>query len=414
MFPKVYKLTKGRLIRLLVSNGFIPPKGEISLYVLGEEVFSCLVWRSFFIVKEDEFQEDLYVIHDLMHDMAQHVTGDDCLVIKSSKEVIVPNEVLHLTSSCPGFLFWPHDLKNLTSLRSIFLYGKINEGSIKQIFNHVYVRVLYLAGIQVKTLPESSCKLKHLKYLNLCFAYCCMFSKGYKLTKGRLIWLWVSNGFIPPKGKISLYVLGEEVFSCLVWRSFFIVKEDEFQKDLYVIHDLMHDMAQHVMGDDCLVIKSGKEVIVPNEVLHLTSLCPGFLFWPHDLKKLTSLRSIFLYGKINEGSIKQIFNYVYVRVLYLAGIQLKTLSESSSKLKHLKYLNLSRSSIQVLHESITYLQNLQVLLLYHCKFLCKLPKGLRYMSNLRIFNFYQYSIFLSYVFFKLCNVCYFNNNDFIL
>ncbi|KAJ0578172.1 putative leucine-rich repeat domain superfamily [Helianthus annuus] len=151
----------------------------------------------------------------------------------------------------------------------------------------------------------------------------------------------------------------------------------------------MHDMAQHVM----LVIESDKEIIVPNEVLHLTSSCPGFLLWHHDLKKLTSLRLIFLYGKINEGSIKQIFNHVHVRVLYLAGIQLKTLPESSCKLKHLKYLNLSRSSIQVLHESIIYLQNLQVLLLYRCKFLYKLPKGLRYMSNL------GFLIFTNIVFF---------------
>ncbi|KAM0034912.1 putative virus X resistance protein-like, coiled-coil [Helianthus debilis subsp. tardiflorus] len=219
-------------------------------------------------------------------------------------------------------------------------------------------------------------------HLKRCFSYCCMFPKGYKLTKDALIRLWVSNGFIPPKGEINLYVLGEEVFNCLVWRSFFIVKEDEFEEDLYLIHDLMHDMAQHVMGDDCLAIEFGKEVIIPNEVLHLTSSCPGSLFCPHDLKKLTSLRSIFLYGKINEGSIKQIFNHVYLRVLYLAGIQLKTLPESICKLKHLKYLNLSRSSIQVLHESIIYLQNLQVLLLYRCKFLHKLPKGLRYMRNL--------------------------------
>ncbi|KAM0018913.1 putative winged helix-like DNA-binding domain superfamily [Helianthus debilis subsp. tardiflorus] len=117
-----------------------------------------------------------------------------------------------------------------------------------------------------------------LPHLKRCFAYCCMFPKGYKLTKGILIRLWVSNGFIPPKGEICLYVLGEEVFNCLVWRSFFIVKEYEFYEDLYVIHDLMHDMTQHVMGVDCLVIESDKEVIVPNKVLHLTSSCPVFSF----------------------------------------------------------------------------------------------------------------------------------------
>ncbi|KAJ0790014.1 putative winged helix-like DNA-binding domain superfamily [Helianthus annuus] len=51
-----------------------------------------------------------------------------------------------------------------------------------------------------------------LPHLKRCFAYCCMFPKGYKLTKGVLVRLWVSNDFIPPKGEIS--------FVCAWGRSF--------------------------------------------------------------------------------------------------------------------------------------------------------------------------------------------------
>ncbi|KAJ0613295.1 putative virus X resistance protein-like, coiled-coil [Helianthus annuus] len=227
-----------------------------------------------------------------------------------------------------------------------------------------------------------------LPHLKRCFAYCCLFPKGYAMTKDELTMLWVANDFIPAKGGNDLYMLGEEIFNCLVWRSFFIVKADS-KDDEYVMHDLMHDMARHVMGDDCLVIEPGKEVIIPNGVLHLSSSCPDYHFSPQELGKLTSLRSVFMFGKrFYDCNIGQIFNNVHLRVLYLRGVNLNAFPESICKLKHLRYLNLSESSIEVLCESIIYLQNLQMLLLKDCKRLEKLPRGLRYMRNLQRLDIY--------------------------
>ncbi|MFS7903745.1 putative P-loop containing nucleoside triphosphate hydrolase, leucine-rich repeat domain superfamily [Helianthus anomalus] len=220
-------------------------------------------------------------------------------------------------------------------------------------------------------------KCKGLPLRNSCGA--CYF-EGYPMTKGEL--LWVANGFIPAKGGNNLYMLGEEIFNCLVWRSFFSVKANS-RDDEYVMHDLIHDMARLVMGDDCLVIESGKEVIIPNGVLHLSSSCPDFHFSPQDLGKLTSLRSVFMFGWMYKCNISQIFNHVQLRVLYLRGVDLNTLPESVCKLKHLRYLNLSDSSIEVLRESIIYLQNLQMLFLKDCGRLKQFPKGLRYMRNLQ-------------------------------
>ncbi|XP_076911121.1 disease resistance protein RGA2-like [Bidens hawaiensis] len=230
-----------------------------------------------------------------------------------------------------------------------------------------------------------------LPHLKRCFAYCCLFPKGYEMEKDILISLWVSNGFIPPRGEINLYVLGEEIFNCLVWRSF-LSKVEKFSVDRYIMHDLIHDIARHVTGDDCLVIQLGKNVIIPNEVFHLSSSCPNFRFSPQDLGKLASLRSIFMYGNMNEDSISQVFNHVYLRVLYLPGIWLKTLPESICKLKHLKFLNLSYSGIEVLPDSIIYLQNLQVLLLYSCKKLRELPESVCELKQLSYMNLSHSSI----------------------
>ncbi|KAK9050739.1 hypothetical protein SSX86_030289 [Deinandra increscens subsp. villosa] len=231
-----------------------------------------------------------------------------------------------------------------------------------------------------KVLPSLQLSYDNLlPYLKNCFAYCCLFPKGLDIEKNLVIQLWVVNGFIPPREQMDLYVLGEEIFNCLVWRSFFQV----VKKNKYKMHDLMHEMARYVMGHDCLVIDhAGTKIEMPDEVLHLSSSCPDFLFSSQDLGKLRSLRSILMWKGINnESCISQILNHMYLRVLYLPG--LRTLPKSVCKLKHLRYLNLSFSKLEVLPESIINLQNLQVMILRESSRLRNLPDGLRYMKNLQ-------------------------------
>ncbi|KAM0005425.1 putative virus X resistance protein-like, coiled-coil [Helianthus debilis subsp. tardiflorus] len=110
-------------------------------------------------------------------------------------------------------------------------------------------------------------------------------------------WVYVSenflvNGFIPSREETdNLYVIGEEIFNCLIWKSLFKVEEGRCK-----MHDLVHDMARHVMKHDCLVIEPAcNEVKIPDEVLHLSSSCPDekLNLSSEDFGKLTSLRSIF-------------------------------------------------------------------------------------------------------------------------
>ncbi|GKC14088.1 disease resistance protein [Tanacetum coccineum] len=223
-------------------------------------------------------------------------------------------------------------------------------------------------------------------HMKICFAYCCVFSKGEEMSKDLLIELWMANGFIPSQEDVSLYVLGEEIFSCLVRRSFF---QDVFEKDIYTgeickMHDLMHDLAQYEMRHDCAVIGPGKELMTPDEVLHLSIKCEGFEFSKQDLRKLRSVRSMLVFNRNYTSNIRQMSNHVYLRVLHLNRIGSSTLPKSICKLLiHLRYLKISNSDIKVVPESIINLQNLQVLILKDCWDFRKLTKGLRYMRNLQ-------------------------------
>ncbi|KAJ9559303.1 hypothetical protein OSB04_013917 [Centaurea solstitialis] len=223
-----------------------------------------------------------------------------------------------------------------------------------------------------------------LPHMKRCFAYSCLFPKGYEMRKDWLIELWMVNGFIPPRGQAELHVIGDEIFYCLVSRSFLQDVQEDVQEDLVCkMHDLMHDLGRHLMRRDYFFTD---DLITPNdfEVLHFSSSCPGISFLVQDLKRLRSLRSLFIFvDEYKSNMISQLSKLVYLRTLHLDDFRVSTLPESICKLKHLRYLSLCDSEIESLPESIIYLQNLQVLLVRGCSELRKLPEGMRYMKNLR-------------------------------
>ncbi|PWA95549.1 Disease resistance protein [Artemisia annua] len=220
------------------------------------------------------------------------------------------------------------------------------------------------------------------KHLKLCFAFCCFLPYGHKMYEDTLIELWIVNELIPPRGKVDLYKLGKEAYMSLVQRSLF---QREGDKGSWSMHDLMHDLARHVMGHFYLDVGPKKMEITQNEPIHLSSSCVEFLSKDKDVEKLRSLRSLFIFNDNREKvKFEQITDIVHLRVLYVEQVPaMKTLPESIFKLKHLRYLNLRRSNIDSLPDSIMYLQNLQVLILAWCLNLLKLPDGLRYMRKLQ-------------------------------
>ncbi|KAJ0613104.1 putative virus X resistance protein-like, coiled-coil [Helianthus annuus] len=329
------------------------------------------------IAKVDELQHELGCLSEekswllfKKHAFAQGRVGDDERKLEPiGREIVVKCNGLPLAVKTLGSLMWSKSSSND--------WQRVKDSNIWNLQENNVLPALKLSYDNL---------VPHLKR---CFSYFCLFPKGHELKKEELILLWVANGFIPPREETdNLYVIGEENFNCLVWKSLFQV--DDYGR--CKMHDLVHDMARHVMKHDCLVIEPAcNEVKIPDEVLHLSSSCPDekLILSSEDLGKLTSLRSIFMFGHGEdvEGCISQLFNHMYVRVLHLADTTLWTLPESICKLKHLRYLNLSNSWIGVLPDSIMYLQNLQVLILRYCRILRKLPESickLRYLKYLTL------------------------------
>ncbi|KAM4087765.1 hypothetical protein ACB094_07G020700 [Castanea mollissima] len=220
-------------------------------------------------------------------------------------------------------------------------------------------------------------------HLRQCFAFCGVFPKDHKLEMNKLIQLWMANGFIPFRGPLELYDFGVDIFNELVWRSFFQdVKEVYPGYVTCKMHDLMHDLAQSIMSHECLAVESGKDFEVAGRIIHMSYDLDSLqaISLNEDLCKVRSLRTC-LGTSDRKASLPFFLKQKYLRVLDF-GSRVQGVPRSINNLKHLRYLDMSRSNIKVLPISTTCLLNLQTLKLDSCYSLCKLPKGMKYMKNL--------------------------------
>ena len=77
-------------------------------------------------------------------------------------------------------------------------------------------------------------------------------------------------------------------------------------------------------------------------------------------------------------------SFKFIRLLDLHNMEIKTIPSSIKKLKHLRYLDLSRNEgIEMLPKSIVKLYNLQTLKLSGCSKLKELPRDINKLVNLK-------------------------------
>ncbi|WRX22673.1 NB-ARC - like 10 [Theobroma cacao] len=255
-------------------------------------------------------------------------------------------------------------------------------------------------------------------FLRQCFAYCSIFPKDSEMDKSNLIELWIANGFVHPRGQRELHEIGEEIFEELSWRSFFQdLTEHNDGTITCKMHDLIHDLALSIMRFECYIFDDKKLLEFPEKIRHLhipMRPAPPFHLEASLVKKekdfiksCSFLRSLVLGGLFLDpkSSLKHMraldcymnqvprslgkmihLRYLNVREYPSISISVKRIPKSISNLAHLTYLNLSHSSIKRLPESTTCLQNLQIMILSRCYYLCELPKGMKHMRNLRCVN----------------------------
>ena len=250
-------------------------------------------------------------------------------------------------------------------------------------------------------LPALQLSYHHLPSpLKRCFAYCSIFPKDYVFKVDELVLLWMGEGFLHQvKRKKRMEEIGLEFFHELLARSFF--QHSDRISSQFVMHDLIHDLAQFVAGDTCFnledKLENNEQHAIPERARHSSFIRQKYAVAGKfevfgevktNLRTLISLpRNISLSWE--KGYISQkVLNDLLIgmrclRVLSLAGYYTREVPDLISELKHLRYLNFSNCSIKRLPDSVGDLYNLQTLILHGCDELIKLPKGIGKLINLR-------------------------------
>lgn len=234
----------------------------------------------------------------------------------------------------------------------------------------------------------------HLKQI---FAFCSIFPKGYGFYRHELVLLWISEGFFPQPEENKQV---KDLYSCfneLLSRSFF--QRSSSTEPLFVMHDLISDLAQYASGEICVSLndklEDNKHYSVAEKTRHVSFNRHTYEIWNRfkDLVKQKHLRTLialpthpsswaaccYLSDTVLYEAISKLR---CLRVLSLSGYCISRLPNSISGLKHLRYLNLSCSEIEQLPESVTTLLNLQILILFGCRELCRLPQNIGDLINL--------------------------------
>ncbi|KAK9192530.1 hypothetical protein WN944_003223 [Citrus x changshan-huyou] len=233
--------------------------------------------------------------------------------------------------------------------------------------------------------------------LKRCFAYCSLFPKDYEFEEDEIILLWTAEGFLDQQynGR-KMEDLGRAFFRELHSRSLF--QQSSKGASRFVMHDLINDLAWWAAGemcfrmDDTLEGENGQKFC---QSLRHFSYIRGQYDGEKRLKSVSDVEHLRTFLPVNLSDyrdnylawsvLQMLLNHLpRLRVFSLRGYcNIFNLPNEIGNLKHLRCLNLSRTSIQILPESINSLYNLHTILLEDCRKLKKLCKDMGNLTKLR-------------------------------
>ena len=294
-----------------------------------------------------------------------------------------------IVDKCQGL---PLAVKSLGHL----LHSKVEKREWEDVLNseiwHLHSRYGILPSLRL-SYHHLSLPVKH------CFAYCSIFPQDHEFNREELVLLWMAEGLLHPQqdDRRRMEEIGESYFNELLAKSFFQKSIRGEKSFCFIMHDLVHELAQHVSGVDfCVRAEDNKVLKVSEKTRHFSYIHGDFEEFVtfNKLEAFTKAKSLRTLLDVKESLChpfytlsKRVFEDIskmrYLRVLSLQEYEITNLPDWIGNLKHLRYLDLSYTLIKKLPESICCLYNLQTLIFRGCSDLIELPSKMGKLINLR-------------------------------
>ncbi|XP_047307587.1 putative disease resistance protein RGA3 [Impatiens glandulifera] len=351
------------------------------------------------------------IMETIQHFQLSVLSNDDCWLLfeerafmcgtpKTSNFVDIGKEI---TKKCKGVPLVAKTLGSQLGFKSdINEWCKIKDNEILEISHNEESDLLPILRLSYYDLPY---------HLRRCFALCAIFPKDTIIEKQRLIQLWMAHDLIPTVKNQAVEDIGNTIWQEFCWRSFFqdekldryklyetwvqnkastthwgfFSHEEKINRyrlyETCKMHDLIHDLAQSVMKDECYTLdaKSSSDGL-GREIRHVTIMADKLdKTIVYSLRNIGGLQGIMFNGLHNGVN----FNWKEPSLRVLEGCRNMQYLRYLGCLKHLRYLDISFIYVQTLPDSICGLLNLQTLKLNYCILLECLPRNTRDLINLR-------------------------------
>ncbi|XP_031283643.1 disease resistance protein RPM1-like [Pistacia vera] len=234
-----------------------------------------------------------------------------------------------------------------------------------------------------RVLSEGYYDLPH--HLKSCLLYFGVFPEGYEIRFGRLIRLWIAEGFVQCNNHLTSEVAAEEYLKELIDRSLVQVSKRKAsgQAKSSRVHDLMYEIIRRKMKecDFCHFFnEKGLSHISKTRRISIDRCANGVL----ESVKNSKIRSICLFNvdKLPETLVTTyVADFKLLKILDFENAPLDFLPDGVGKLFHLHYLSLKNTKVKELPKSIGMLVNLETLDL-KWNFVSELPVEIKNLKKL--------------------------------
>ncbi|CAL5010377.1 unnamed protein product [Urochloa decumbens] len=255
----------------------------------------------------------------------------------------------------------------------------------KSSISTVETRILAILKLSYDNLPL------HMKQ---CFAFCAVFPKDYKIDVEDLIQLWMANDYLPLEEDVPLETIGRRTFEELAWRSFFEDAEQTKLEDKNLshfrsikrckIHDLMHDIALSILGEECTSItdRPDQKKLFSKHSRHVFSTNYETGTYLIDLLKKQSETIQTLYSYPCHGTTN--WTPHMPKCNSLRALKLPGCSPFKIRPVHLQHL----SKLCQLPRDMKYMASLRHLYIEGCQSLKSMPPDVGKLSYLQILTYF--------------------------